>query len=57
MEIRIINYVLPNLMLMIVAITAFVSLPIITVEYRQTRFFKRLRANPVSSSTILATLA
>jgi len=56
MEVRVINYVLPNLMLMIVATTAFMSLPIITVEYRQTRFFKRLRANPVSSFTILAAL-
>jgi len=56
MEVRVINYVLPNIILMIIATTAFMSLPIITVDYRQTRFFKRLRANPVSSSTILAAL-
>jgi len=56
MEIRIINYVLPNMMLMVIATTAFMSLPITATEYRQTKYFKRLRANPVSSSSILAAI-
>lgn len=55
-EIKIINYVLPNLILMIIATTAFMSLPITVIEYRQTRFFKRLHANPVSPSTVLTAL-
>lgn len=56
MEFKVINYVFPNLILMIIATTAFMSLPIMTIEYRQTGFFKRLRTNPLSPSCILAAL-
>jgi len=55
-EIRVINYVLPNIMLMVIATTAFMSLPLTAIEYREMKFFKRLKANPVTPSAILAAL-
>ena len=55
-EIKVINYVLPNIMLMIIATTAFMSLPLTAIEYREMKFFKRLKANPVTPSAILAAL-
>jgi len=55
-EIRVINYVLPNLMVMIVATTSLMSLPLTALNYREIRFLKRLKANPVTAACVIAAL-
>lgn len=55
-EIRVVNHVLPNLMVMIVATTSLMSLPLTALSYREIRFLKRLKANPVTAACVIAAL-
>lgn len=55
-EIRVVNHVLPNLMVMIIATTSLMSLPLTALNYREIRFLKRLKANPVTSACVIAAL-
>lgn len=55
-EFRVINHVLPNMMVMIVATTSLMSLPLTALSYREIRFLKRLKANPVTAISVIAAL-
>ncbi|HSW39245.1 MAG TPA: ABC transporter permease [Acidobacteriota bacterium] len=53
----VINYVTPSVMVLIIAGTAINSVPYTIVSYRQIKFLKRLKGSPVTSVTILGSLA
>ncbi len=52
----IVNYIVPPLMLLVIASTAIFGLPATIVAYREIKFFKRLKATPVSPFVVLGSL-
>lgn len=52
----VINYTLPALMVLSITLTAIFGLPATIVAYRETKFFKRLKATPVSPVVVLGGL-
>ncbi|MCL0046631.1 ABC transporter permease, partial [Dehalococcoidales bacterium] len=52
-----INYVVPSLMVLIIASTAIFAVPLTIVSYRNIKFLKRLKGSPVTPLTILGSLA
>ncbi|MCL0073024.1 ABC transporter permease, partial [Dehalococcoidia bacterium] len=52
-----INYVVPPLMVLIIATGAIFSVPLSIVSYRDIKFLKRLKGSPVTPVTILGSLA
>lgn len=55
-SVYVINYVIPPLLILIVGTTSIMGIPSLIVFYRETKFFKRLRATPLSSLAILFSL-
>lgn len=53
----VINYIVPSLMVLVIAGTAINSVPQTIVHYRKIKFLKRLKGSPVASITILGSLA
>ncbi len=53
----VINYVMPSLMVLVIASTAIFGVPATIASYRQIKFFKRLKSSPVTPLTILGSLA
>ena len=53
----VINYVMPSLMVLIIAGTAINSVPQTIVSYRKIKFLKRLKGSPITPLTILGSLA
>ena len=53
----VINYVVPSLMVLVIAGTAINSVPHTIVHYRKIKFLKRLKGSPITPVTILGSLA
>ncbi|MFW0859215.1 MAG: ABC transporter permease [Dehalococcoidia bacterium] len=52
----VVNYIVPPLMVLVIASTAIFGVPMTIVGYREIKFFKRLRATPLNPLVLLGSL-